>query len=341
MTPVCTGCGVVAPAKRAECECCERALPRPRVFAPAEGDLFFAAVRSTATCRACDFPSPIDGIVTTESIDCGQCGSLQRFDRSVWSDALALAHAVGDLGGPNPEGRRADPVLWIGDHNPHRSLGLSDTFARNEGERFVCEASPGWPVCRSCSVLLQCEAVGGVVSTRCPRCGSQARYAVPHGLEPAVPSVMGVVSELHRVDQLEVRVQSTASGLQALLCPRCGATVQAGGGNAVQCSYCGTIAAIPPRARLREKGSIVKPTIFWVAFCGPSAKRASLTRPAPAPSVSRGLVGLLGRGLSPLPGIELAPRRPGLDVRQLLFTLGTTAFATGVSYGVYRWLWGG
>jgi hypothetical protein len=340
MTPVCAACGVVAPAKQVACEACGQPLAQPRVFAPEAGDLYFCAARAAFTCRACDFPSPVDGLESREGIDCAQCGSLQRFDRGVWDAALLHAHAVGDLGGPNPEGRVAHPVVWIGDDNPHKALGVTATFSKHEGDRFTLEASPGWPVCRPCRALLVCELAGNAIATRCPRCGAQARYAVPEAVGIKSPFVAGVVSEENRVDRPEVRVQATASGPVTLHCPQCGAAVQPGAGNTVTCTYCNTVALIPPRARPRDKGSIVKPTVFWVALRGRSAARAALEKPQ-EPAKAGKVTDLFTRGLSALPGIELAPRKPGLDARQLAVTLGSTALAMGAGYALFQLLLGG
>jgi hypothetical protein len=125
----------------------------------------------------------------------------------------------------------------------------------------------------------------------------------------------------------------------ALLCPQCGAAVQSvtgGGGatNTVECAYCKTLAVIPPRARPRGERSLVKPSVFWVAFRGRSPARAKLTEPTPAVRAGKTL-GVFTRGLKPLPGIDLAPRRPGVDVRQWTFTLAMTALALGLGYGLY------
>jgi len=337
-TPICTFCGVVAPAQAGTCASCGRELARPRAFAPLSGDLYFTAVRATYVCRACGFPSPLDGLVTSESLDCAQCGSLQRFEPEIWNTGLEHARTVGDLGGPNPEGRAPDPDIWIGEDNPHRTLGMTETFAKVESDRFALEASPGWPVCRRCAVPLECVAQGTQVATRCPTCTAQAQHDVPGRLleRASVTGIAGVVSDENRTGRVEVRVQATAGGLVALLCPQCGAAVQSVGGtsNTVECAYCKTLAIIPPRARPREQGAMVKPTVFWVAFRGRSPARAKLAMPV-APSSMGKVLGVFTRGLKPLPGIDLPPRREGVDVKQWTFTLAMTALALVLGYGVY------
>jgi hypothetical protein len=337
-TPICGSCGVVAPVQGDACVSCDKPLARPRVFAPLSGDLYFAAVRATYVCRACGFPSPLDGLLTSESLDCAQCGSLQRFEPDRWSGGLEHARTVGDLGGPNPEGRAPDPAIWIGEDNPHRNIGVTETFGKHDAAPFALEASPGWPVCRRCCVPLECAVQGTQVATRCPGCGAQARHDVPGMLQErgATTGLAGVVSDENRVDRREIRVQATAAGPVALHCPQCGAAVQSVGAasNTIECPYCKTLAIIPPRARPRDQGTLVKPAVFWIAFRGRSPARVTLTTPI-SPAAAGKVTQVFSRGLKPLPGIDLAPRKPGTDVRQWIFTLAMTVLALALGYGVY------
>src|SRR5512135_1268678 len=112
---VCFSCGVVGPLGPV-CDACEEqtgAIP-----ARFEGDVVWCAVKASFQCRSCGFPSPLDGVIVSNGIECAQCGSFQQFDASVWSEALPFVHEVGDLGGPSPEGRFPNPSIWIGDENP-------------------------------------------------------------------------------------------------------------------------------------------------------------------------------------------------------------------------------
>jgi hypothetical protein len=333
-TPICASCGVVAPVHATACASCEKPLAQPRAFAPPHADVFWAALRCTFPCRACGFPSPLDGVVDREQLDCAQCGSLQRFDMHGWTDALAFARAVGDLGGPHPEGRYPSPDVWIGDANPYADVGSTRTFAVREDPRLRVEASPGFPVCRRCARPLDCVVGGEGVETRCGGCGAVGRYRAPATLNGFAPDARGVASEEHRLDRRDVRVQPTEAGVAALICPQCGAGLHAIGGPIVECTYCRTMLFIPPRARPRESGRLVAPTVFWVAFAGPSPERIALETPAPPAEAASPLkaVGFVRRGLSPLPGIELADKALGVDVKHLAVVLTLTVLALCVGY---------
>lgn len=165
-----------------------------------------------------------------------------------------------------------------------------------------------------------------------------ARYAIARGVAELAPMLRAVVSEDQRIDRRDVRVQQVDAGLVALTCPQCGAAVKAESGQTVTCAYCRTVAFIPPRARPRGPSRIVKPIDFYASFEGPSPERAALEAPKPPDPVARigaKAKGLFARGLTPLAGIELAPKREGLDVKQLAVTTSLTALALGAGYLVY------
>jgi hypothetical protein len=336
-TPLCPACGIVALVHATRCASCEAPLGQPRIFAPPLTDEYWVALRCTFMCRACGFPTPLDGVTTSTELDCAQCGSLQRFDPSAWGDGLAFARAVGDLGGPHPEGRYPSGDVWIGDINPYREVGSTKAFATRQDERVSIDACPGFPVCRSCRQPLECQIAGTRVQTRCGGCGMVAQYAIPSASSSFGPDLRGVVSEEHRLERREVRVQTTQSGVAALTCPQCGAALHGIAGPLVECAYCRTLAFIPPRARPRESGRLVAPSVFWVAFAGPSPERVELEAPGRPPAekpTKAKAVQILGRGLAPLPGIELAPRATGIDVKQWTLVVVLTALALGVGYVV-------
>lgn len=330
-SPFCRACGVVAPARCDGCESCGGALASTRAFT-APSDVYWAAVRASFTCRSCGFPSPLDGVVLSGGAECAQCGSYQQLDRDVWGKALAFAHAVADLGGPHPEGRLPSADVWIGDANPHAKIGMTETFARSSEGEFRLEASPGQPVCRRCHVPREVRFEPGGVSTVCTSCGASARYAMPAELQRIAPGARGVVADEQRADRPDVRVAQGDAGLVTLSCPNCGAAVRPSNAQTVECGYCHTLAFVPARARARGPGQLASPVVFWLAFQGPSSARAELEQAKPPPE--KKTTTFFARGLSPLPGIELAAARPGLDAKQLALTAGLTLGALAVGYAV-------
>src|SRR5262249_38772865 len=152
-------------------------LAETRVSVPAQGpDAFWVAVRCGFTCNSCKFLAPLDGLEAGGAVECAHCGLRQRFEVSSWGPALAMAHAVGDLAGPSPEGRSPHPTLWIGSENPYARVGDTRTFEHgSKGEDVSIDAAPGHPVCHACQTPLAATVTGtGAVSTRCPGCGATA-----------------------------------------------------------------------------------------------------------------------------------------------------------------------
>ncbi len=348
--PVCTSCGVVAPIERARCEHCEAPLgevPR-RTFTPPLGDVYFAAIRASFTCRSCGFASPFDGVTVEDGAPCVQCGSYQRIDDDAWPDALAFAHGVADLAGPGPEGRFADPEIWIGEDHPHRAIGRSKTFATRTKSRFRIDATAGFPVCTSCKALLHVHADRNVLTTTCHGCRATGRFETPPALATTIDGLAGLCGEAHRLDLQEVRISETAEGLQILRCPTCGANLPPVNQRTVECNYCHTTALVPPRGRVRGKEHLVRPIVFWVAFRGPSEARRTLTRPGGAPTKKNGgasgpspkQLAKIGEkmGLA-LEGIETLPQKRGVDVVQLIFSIAATGAAIGIGYLVALAFW--
>ena len=346
-TPICASCGVVAPPFQT-CESCAEALGR--VAAPlasfagagsgasagAGTAVAWAAVRASFACRSCGFPSPLEGLVVADGIDCEQCASFQRFDRSAWTDALEQAHSLADLGGPDPEGRFPNPDVWIGDVNPYAEIGVGATFATATSGAVKIEACPGFPVCKKCKRPFDVRIEGKTATTTCAGCGVVTTYALPKELAALAPKVVAAVAEGQRQGRVEAHAKAGDAGVVTLTCPQCGAALKAGDGAiTVECSYCHALAFIPSRARPKGPGRIVAPIVFFVAFQGPSTARKNLEL---GPSVPRNVLAkaksVFTRGLAPLPGIELAPVRPGVDVKQLLLTVSLSVFAVGVAYGL-------
>ena len=121
---------------------------------PAQGgDTFWVAMRCGFTCNSCKFLAPLDGLDADGAVECAHCGLRQRFEVQHWAPALGVAHAVGDLAGPAPEGRRPHPSLWIGSENSFARIGDTHTFERTTQGELTLEASSGHPVPEGTSML--------------------------------------------------------------------------------------------------------------------------------------------------------------------------------------------
>jgi LSD1 subclass zinc finger protein len=311
-----------------------------RIASPAQGAVIWCAVRAAFACRSCGFPSPLEGVVVADGIECAQCGSFQRFDKSVWSALLGSVHEVADLGGPNPEGRFPNPEIWIGDANKFVALGVAATFANAKSGDVSIDICPGFPVCKACKRPFDIRFEQGIVTTHCSSCNASATYTMPPDMAAFAPKAVAIVAEEQRHGRVEARVHAGDAGVVTMTCPQCGAALKGSdGASSVECTYCHTLAFIPTRARPKGVGRIAKPIVFFIAFNGPSDARAALEAPSgltedeiKEEKKAAGDDGIMSRGLSPIPGVALAPKREGLDVKQWALTIGLTVLALAVGY---------
>ena len=333
---LCAHCGVVAPVHGASCSICRRSFDAARRSVAWTDDVVWVALRCTFLCRSCAFPSPLEGIELDQGVHCAQCGAFQRFDRTGWIAALAFAHEIGDLAGPMPEGRFPHPRIWIGDDNPHRMIGQTGTFADKDAGPIHVQAASGYPVCARCPALLDLHFEGARLTARCASCRDVNTYELPAEAMGYSSALRAVVAPEQQMERRFVRAQETQAGLVALLCPQCGAAVRPTDATTVTCAYCGTVAFLPSRMRSRSGGQIVQAPIFWVAMQGPSPEREALEQRRPKVDAGKKkALGILSRGFSPLLGIELADVKPGLDGRQLALTVGLTALALALGFGLF------
>lgn len=339
---ICRNCGVVAPEQGNACAQCGRPLAEVRVQVPPQGpDLFWVAVKCGFTCNQCKFLAPLDGLDADGAVDCAHCGLRQRFDPSAWGTALAFAHAVGDLAGPSPEGRTADPVVWIGDLNPHAKVGASVTFAHaGEASPHVdIHAAPGHPVCKRCRVPLTAVVTSaGAVTTRCITCNEEARYTLIDAARAAYPTVVAAVADEHRIDRPRAQPMATQAGVVAIKCPGCGAPLTVQGHEKVQtCSYCKATCFIAGKNLARFHHKTPEPEVWWLLFRGASEERVKLTSAEPEADPSGKKVlnilkpGALTDTIGDKPGVYEAPEQPGIHWPQVLLTvfLGTVAVFVG------------
>ncbi|MCB9754138.1 MAG: hypothetical protein H6713_29705 [Myxococcales bacterium] len=371
---VCGGCGSLAPTQRRECQVCDAPLDhRAHELAPAEGgdalaDVFWVAVRSEFQCRVCGKLSPINHLELDGEATCLHCATNQAFDAGQWREALAHAHAVGDLAGPDPEGRRAHTLLSIGASNPLRELGVSKTFSEHsQGGVSVAGAvtvtrslrvrvSPGHPLDengRPLTLERRPDPRGDVIITRGWGGRDQAEYALPPEAREHAPGLRGVIAGDHRVDRLPVRVQLAGEGgAAAVRCPSCGAPLAPPeGARLVTCNYCSTTARIPERA-LTQFGQRPRLELWWLAFAGPSSLRLRLeagesarepdaddrdTPRALKEALKEAARAASSRREDPPHVVEQAQLVPGFDPRRFAVGLAVPLAA----FLVVGWLWFG
>lgn len=361
---ICRSCGIVAPTEGTACEGCQRPLAEVRVqVAPPAPDLTWVAVKCGFTCNQCKFLAPLDGLDADGAVDCAHCGLRQRFDVSEWKEGLEFAHAVGDLAGPEPEGKYPHPSIWIGGDNDYAKVGVTHTFVVPKAAKITGEpgetgasimatlrrqldlrAAPGQPVCKRCRVPLHTTVTGpGAVSTRCPSCGDEARYALPDTSRNTYERLVGAVADEHRVDRPRAQMMPTQAGVVAMKCPACGAPFSIQGTEKVQtCGYCKASCFVAAKTMARFQSRTPEPEVWWILFRGLSTERERLTSPAPedaaaaAAAAAKNVIAVLKSGpetdtIKDKPGVYAAPEQTGTHWPQVFLTLalGTVALVVG------------
>src|SRR5262249_3847072 len=133
------------------------------------------------------------------------------------------------------------------------------------------------PLCKACRTPLAVAIDGrGNAETRCPSCGDRATYSSPAGLPSIYPAVRAVLASEQRTDRPTVKIATAQAGVEAVLCPQCGAGLQLEAREMVTCQYCKTTARVPRRIVNRARGQDPPFESFWILIDGPSPKRLSL-----------------------------------------------------------------
>lgn len=287
---VCSQCGARHPGRQ-PCAICggPGAVSAPE---PTER-LSLVGISSQFQCRSCGQLAPINHLHLTRSILCLCCGQQQVFDPTLWAEGLNMAHAVGDLAGPEPEGRSRHARIAIDAINPYRK-GIVQEYTLNEQSivgglhehrSLFLKIFPGHPLCEQCLKPLRVEQrPGQTLETRCSGCRQSGTYRAPDTrlLRLARPDALrGVISSAERQDRPEVRIVegSTTAGIT---CSGCGAPLSLDGGEElITCRFCTLVSRIPDRLRA---GHVTDPTpaVWWVAFSGPSQTRQDLLSGAQA-----------------------------------------------------------
>jgi len=298
--PICPGCGTQVPGVQrpgggGQCQVCAHKLAGPPARPPST-DLVWVAVRSQFQCRSCGHLSPLNHLDTDGSVDCLRCGLNQAFDVSSWHAALEHAHAVGDLAGPDPEGRHPHASLSIAAVNPLRDVGVTRATAglALSGTRVAgamtlqrslrIDAGPGHPVCRRCQVPVSVSVSPQRIQSSCPRCHEVAVYGLPPKVSALAPALRAAIADDHRTDREAARLEADDSqGAVAIKCPSCSAPLDVDGrARYVRCGFCHTSSRIPDRTIFRLLGDSAHVEVWWLAFEGPSPLRHALER-APSP----------------------------------------------------------
>jgi Zn finger protein HypA/HybF involved in hydrogenase expression len=281
--PVCLRCGSIAPAELAACATCSGPIGSSAGAVPKVPSDHWVRCVADVTCRSCGKRSPMEALDVDDTITCGTCHQIQAFDATVWEEALAHAHGVGDLAG-SPLAR-----------NPYATIGVSKSSSTIELTGMTIErgvmktrnvslrAAPGHPLCAQCSSPLTVQARGHEAESRCPGCGDRMLHRFPARALQFAPGLVAAIGDELRIDRPTARLDATSAGMVvAVKCPSCGAALHVEEGKpSVQCTYCKTHCRIPHRTMLALKKSGAEAP-FWLLFRGPSPKRRELEQPATA-----------------------------------------------------------
>lgn len=293
---VCTACGVIAPREHGKCSACKAPLQRgAQPTAPPRADgRYWVRVSARFQCRQCGRRSPLGHLDADGTIVCLLCGLEQAGDPSVWRKGLRYCHAVGDLSGPDPEGRISGPVS-IADQNKQATIGVSrasgsfelaETVIGGGGvqtKSLFLEVSPGVPLCQACRRPLDVEAhPGGRLTTSCAGCSDQADYALERRALGLHRGLVGALADDHRTDRADAKLNAPAgTAAVELQCPRCGASLPLSAkDHFVTCKFCGTSAKVPSRTRAQLFHGDADADPFWLLFEGPSPDRQKLVSKA-------------------------------------------------------------
>ncbi len=302
---MCAGCGVIAPTQGAECSVCEANLGETRMWVEPRTDKFYwVAVRCQFQCRSCGHLSPLDHLDTDGSVVCLRCGLCQVFDVDQWHDGIAHAHAVGDLSGPNAEGRHPNPRESIVARNPFKEIGVTHTSAELAQSGFAVadgmmhthslrvDASPGHPLCDRCRRPLTVQMMSRTRATaRCVPCGTEVGYDLPQRAADMSSFLMAAIAEELSAGRDQAKVdQANEGGAIGLRCPHCDAPMSiTGTSQIVTCEFCHASSRIPGAALHSMGFADPHPLVWWMMFAGRSDKRRELEKerdPTPEPPVS-------------------------------------------------------
>ena len=288
---LCGSCGAIAlsteRAGATRCGVCEAGLAGARKRAgPLADDLVVVGVRCRFQCRGCGHMAPLDQLDVDGTVRCARCGLEQAFDVESWEETLAFAHAVGDLAGPEPEGRFPDPHFSIALQNPYRAIGVTqiwDTHAlTGEVQRGAAvlqrslevRAHPGRPLC-TCGAPLDLRRLSvDSVESVCAACGRRNTSRLDRragGLNHALRATFSAMSAPPDATR-------GLTGSLGFSCPGCGAPLRVSPGDALAtCPFCKLSSRVSVGAT-GGTGEDRPPAVWWLVFEGASFERARVTR---------------------------------------------------------------
>ena len=225
---ICSSCGIVVDGSRPSCATCQTPYGAIQALAqPNRG--YWAAVRSTFACNACQFDAPLNHFELVDAVSCTRCGHEQRYDRDGWKRLVEFAQFVADSG-VGGQGQFPDEVEVT---QPFPQIGRTQSWAVDQKMR----ASPGNPLCRTCKSPVVVEsAANGALVTVCSGCHAKRTYEVRAATEYGA---RGVVCDEHEAGNSEAAILE-GRGSVMLGCPRCNAPLEKvkDADGIITCQYC-------------------------------------------------------------------------------------------------------
>ncbi len=277
---ICGTCGVIARSTKTECAICSSGYEdkKRKALQPQNG-LLPVRIEGEFQCRSCGSKVPLN-YFSTDGYLCFNCGIRQKFDWEEWEQIIEHGHNVGDLTGFE---RPSDWDFWrifLEQHDEDilrmvRSIGVEKTILTKGnsffgGIEFSVDASPGSPVCMTCTIPFDIHEDEKEFRLTCPNCHVEEKYEKLSN--SPYEGLVGCICEKSRTDAPSVKpVNQSGQGAIALSCPNCGGALDVGQlDHRVVCSYCNTTSLVPMGLFQREKGRPVSKVSWWMLFRGHS-----------------------------------------------------------------------
>lgn len=294
---ICGQCGVIAPSEVDKCDACKAALDADgrRAVEDRPDGAYFVQVRAQYKCKHCEKRSPINGVDVDGTFTCHHCQRDQRADPNVWATGLRFCHEVGDLAGPDPEGRHPNPELSIAGDNKWADIGVKRTRAKLDFSEMTMSAGgidlrslflqvrPGIPLCETCREPLAIRVQApGKLTAHCDGCNATTPHEVDAKAHRMHKPFLGALADDHRADRPPAKITANQTeGAVLLECPGCGAALQPEAKERfVTCAFCNAPSKIPSRQRAQLFTEGVELVPFWVLFQGNSPARRKLEKKA-------------------------------------------------------------